>query len=134
MDDESEKPARRTRVVNVYDNRFGQRWTWEGDTHRNRRALEDITWDKVIRGRVLLLGDVKAHSPVWNPHCRRRKNAKALEDLIVKFDLLINNKSGWTTRPASTGVFIIDLSLSTIESGFLTLWEIPEEYPSLSRS
>ena len=79
-----------------------------------------------------MLGDVNAHSPVWNPHCRRRQNAKLLEDLIEKFDLLINNESGRTTRPASAGVSVIDLALSTIELGFLTLWEIPEEYPSLS--
>lgn len=132
MDGQSDKPARRTRVVNVYDNRVGQGCTWEGDMPRSQRALEDIMWDRVIRGRVLFLGDVNTHSLVWNPHCRRRKNAKPLEDLIERFDLLINNKLGRTTRPASTGVSVIDLVLSTIvELGFLTLWEILEEYPSL---
>ena len=119
-------------MVNVYDNRVGQGCTWEGDMPQNQRVLEDIMWDRVIRGRVLFLGDVNAHSPVWNPHYRRRDNAKPLEDLIEKFDLLINNKLGRTTRPASTGVSVIDLALSTVELGFLTLWEVPEEYPSLS--
>lgn len=130
FDGQSDRPTRRTGVVNIYDNRVGQGYTWEGETPGNRRAIEDVMWDRVIWGRVLLLGDVNAHSPVWNLHCQRRKNAKPLEDLIERFDLLINNESGRTTRPASTGVSVIDLALSTVELGFR--WEIPEEYPSLS--
>ena len=35
MDSQSKRLARRTRVVNVYDNRVGQGSTWEGDTPRN---------------------------------------------------------------------------------------------------
>ena len=132
IDIRSHKPARRTRVVNVYDNRVGQRCTWQGNTPRIRKALDDVTWDRVIRGRVLFLRDVNAHSPIWNSHCRGRKNAKPLEDLIEKFNLLINNESGRTTRPASDGISIIDLALSTAELGPLTLWEIPDDYPSLS--
>lgn len=80
----------------------------------------------------MLLGDINAHSPIWNSHCQRRKNAKPLKDLIEKFDLLVNNEPGRTTRPASEGMSIIDLALSTTELEFLTLWEILEEYPSLS--
>lgn len=34
------------------------------------------------------------------------------------------------TRPASAGVSVINLALSTVELGFLSLWEISEEYPS----
>lgn len=75
---------------------------------------------------------MNAHSPLWNPHCQRGKNANPLEELIENFDLLINNESGRPTRPASGGVSIIDLALSTVELGPLTLWEIPEDYPSLS--
>ena len=80
----------------------------------------------------MFLGDVNAHSPIWNPYCRGRKNAKPLKEFIEKFNLLINNESGRTTRPASDGVSIIDLALSTVELSFLTLWEIPKDYPSLS--
>ena len=63
MDSRLNKPARQTRVVNAYDNQVRQGYTWEGNTPRSRRALEDIIWDRVIRGQVLLLGDVNAHSP-----------------------------------------------------------------------
>lgn len=101
VDSRTNKPARRTRVVNAYDNRVGQGCTWEENTPQTRRALEDIVWDRVIRERVLLVGDMNAHSPIWNSHCQRRKNAKPLEDLIEKFGLLVNNEPGRTTRPAS---------------------------------
>lgn len=132
MDSQANKPGRRTMVINAYDNRAGQECTWEGNTPRNRRKLEDIIWDRVIRGRVLLLGDINTQSPTWNPHCRRKKNTKPLEDIIEKFDSLINNESGQATRPASNGVSIIDLALTTAELGFLTLWEIPKDHPNLS--
>ena len=42
VDGQSDNPTRRTRVVNIYDNRVGQRCMWEGETPQNRRALEDI--------------------------------------------------------------------------------------------
>lgn len=132
IDGQFNKLTRRTRVINIYDNRVGQGCTWVGHTPQNRRALENILWDRVNRGRVLLLGDINAHSPLWNPHCQRIINAKSLDELIEKFHLLINNESGRATRPASRGVSIIDLTLSTIELGPLSLWEIPQDYPSLS--
>ena len=125
LDPRSKKPGRKTRIVNVYENRVGKGCTWDGGISRTRRALEDINWEPVIRGRVLIAGDINAHSPVWNPHYYRRQNALVLEELIEKFDLLIN-------RPSSHNVSIIDLALSTVELGPLTLWEIPEEYPALS--
>lgn len=75
---------------------------------------------------------MNAYSPIWNPHCRRRRNAKPLEDFIEKFDLLVNNKSKQATKPASDGVSIIDFALSIVEQEFLTLWEIPKDYLSLS--
>lgn len=75
----------------------------------------------MIQGRVLLLGDVNTHSPVWNLYCQRKQNAKSLKDLIEKFDLLINNKLGRIIKSVSAGVSIIDLVLLIIELSFLTL-------------
>lgn len=116
----------------IDDNQVGQGCTWVGHTSGNRRVLEDNMWDRVIQGRVLLLGDLNPHSPLWNPHCQRRVNAKPLEDVIEKFHLLINNESGRSTGPTRRGVSIIDLALSAVELGPLSLWEIPEDFPSLS--
>ena len=116
----------------MYDNREGRDCTWDGGINRIRRALEDINWEPVIRGRVLIAGDINAHSPVWNPHCHRKQNASVLEELIDHFGLFVNNEPGRSTRPISQGISVIDLALSTAELGPLTLWEIPEEYPALS--
>ena len=118
-------------VICVYDNRVGRGCTWDGGIRR-MRALEDVNWEPVIRGRVLIAGDINAHSPVGNPQCYRRQNASVLEELIDQFGLLITNEPGSSTRPTSQGISVIDLALSTAELGPLTLWEIPEEYPALS--
>ncbi len=80
----------------------------------------------------MIAGDINTHSPLWKPHCQRRQNAAILEDFIDQFALIINNEPGRSTRPASQGVSVIDLALSTTELGPLTLWEIPEDYPALS--
>lgn len=45
----------------------------------------------------------------------------------------MNNDPDYATRPSSQGMIsIIDLALSSAELGPLCIWEIPEEYPSLS--
>ncbi len=79
-----------------------------------------------------MLGDMNAHSTSWNPHCVRRQNAGPLEELIEKYELIVNNNTDFPTRPRSPGMSIIDLALTTASLGPLTLWEIPEEYPSVS--
>ena len=137
LDPQSGKRLRRTRVVNLYDNKVGkgQPWLcqpWEGSCPAIRRAIQDICWRSVIRGRVLIVGDMNAHSSIWNPHCRQKQNAGPLEELIETYELLINNDTDFPTRPGSRGISIIDLALTSPDLGLLRGWEIPEEYPSLS--
>ena len=79
-----------------------------------------------------MAGDFNACSPVWNSHCHRRQNTTIFEDIIELFGLLINNEPIRATRPSSRDVLIIDLALSSPKLGPLTLWEISDEYPSLS--
>ena len=123
---------RRTRVVNLYDNVVDEGHTWQGPTSVVRRALQDIRWNPIIRGRVLMIGDMIAHSSSWNPHCHRRQNAGPLEELIETYELIVNNDTDFPARPGSQRFSIIDLALTTENLGPLTLWEIVEEYPSLS--
>lgn len=124
---------RRTRIVNVYDNKLGRGQTWGGSDPRLRRAIQDISWEQILKGRVLVLGNMNAHSPMWNPHCQTRKNSGPLEALIDRFELIVNKNPDYATRPISHGgVSIIDLALSSPELGPLSFWEIPGEYPSLS--
>lgn len=131
LDSQSKKPRRKTQVVNVYNNRVGRGYTRDDGIRRIRRALEDVNWEPIMWSRVLIAGDINAYSSIWNPHCHRRQNASVLEEFIGKFSLLINNKLGRPTRPASQGISVIDLSLSIAELGPLTLWEIPEKHPAL---
>lgn len=105
-------PIRRTRVVNMYDNIIGQGYTWQGHTATVRRALEDIPWNRILQGRVLLLRDMNAHSPSWNPHCTRRQNSALLESLIDRYELIINNNTDYPTRPRSQEISVIDLALT----------------------
>ena len=85
-----------------------------------------------MRGQVLIVGDMNAHSPMWNPHCRQNNNAGPLEELIERCELIVNNDTKFPTRPSSPGISIIDLALTSPDLGPLRVWEIPEEYPSLS--
>lgn len=63
----SKKLPRKTRVVNVYDNKLREGYPWQRSTTRVRRAIEDMSWRLIIQGRVLIVGDVNAHSTIWNP-------------------------------------------------------------------
>jgi hypothetical protein len=55
---------RRTRLINIYDNRIGLGTCYKGDSDRTWRAIEDIQWQPLLRGRAVLLGDFNAHSPL----------------------------------------------------------------------
>ena len=124
---------RKTRIVNIYDNKLGEGQTWQGSELRIRQAIEDFPWQFIMKRRVLIVGDMNAHSPIWNPHCHTRKNAGPLEGLTDSYESIVNNDPDHATRPLSQGsVSIIDLALTSPSLGPLCIWEIPEEYPSLS--
>lgn len=42
LDKQTKRPGRKTRALNVYDNRVGQGCTWTGGNTQVRRALEDL--------------------------------------------------------------------------------------------
>ncbi len=113
------KLPRRTRVVNLYDNKLGEGYPWQGTSTQVRRAIEDIGWRSIIKGRILIVGDINAHSTMRNPHCRQPKNAGPLEELIEGFELIVNNDSDFPTRPQSQRISIIDLALTSQELGVL---------------
>src|SRR5271156_5828740 len=124
---------RRTRLINIYDNRIGLGTCYKGDAHRSWRAIEDITWNTLLRGRVVLLGDFNAHSPAWNPLISQRKDAGPLEQLIEDYNLILNNEPGAITRPGKeNGGSIIDLTFTTEELGPLEIWAIETEWPTPS--
>ena len=132
VDPKSGKNLRKIRIVNLYDNKVGQEQLWKRSCSKVRRAMEDIGWRQVIQGRVLIVGDINAHNPSWNSHCRQRYNAGPLEELIKTYDLLVNNNSDFSTQLRSQEFSIINLALTNLDLGIFRVWEIPEEYPLLS--
>ena len=44
----SRKYFRRTRIVNLYDNKIGNRCVWQGSSSTIHRAIKDIPWRQVI--------------------------------------------------------------------------------------
>ena len=112
--------SRKTRIINLYDDWVGDGYQWRGDKDGKRRAIEDVSWDKVIEKRTKLVGDFNAHSPYWNSLCRRRIRADQLESIIDRHKLLVNNEMTTPTRLKQTsGCFIIDLTMSTPDLGYL---------------
>ncbi|RJE16648.1 reverse transcriptase, partial [Aspergillus sclerotialis] len=71
--------------------------------------------------------------PIWNAQARTRVNAEALEQLIDRYSLHINNTPGEATRHKLTpGLSIIDLALSSQALGPLEAWEIDTDKPTTS--
>ena len=60
--------------------------------------------------RVLIVGDMNAYSPIWNPHYRQNINVGPLEELIESYELIVNNDTDFPTRSSSLGISIIDLA------------------------
>ena len=58
------KVVRKTRVVNLYNNKVDKGQVWERSSPRLGRAIQDISWHQIIRVRLLIVGDVNAHSPI----------------------------------------------------------------------
>jgi hypothetical protein len=81
-----------------------------------------------LRGRVVLLRDFNAYSPLWDLF-QTRNNAGPLEDIIAEFGLILNNEPGAIIRPteAVNSCYIgsiIDLTFTTPEIGLLESWVI----------
>lgn len=74
-----------------------------------------MSWQSLIKRRVLIVGDMNVHNTMWNPHCHRRQNGGPLEMLIETYELLVNNDPDYATRPSSGGIFIINLALTSPE-------------------
>lgn len=127
--DSQQKKKRKTRLVNVYDNWVGEGQVFRGDRTERRRAIDDIDWNNVIKGRTIILGDFNAHSPYGNLACRHRLRADQLETIIDDYGLLVNNDTTMATRPKQTpGHSIIDLTLTIPELDYLPAWTIDPDY------
>jgi hypothetical protein len=96
---------REVTLVNVYDGkREGQRPAQRGD------------WGKIMGGakKVIVAGDMNAHSKMWNPKTKKRRNATFWEGIVEEYGLVIwNSEEGTRVGPNTDSVSIIDLTLSS---------------------
>jgi len=93
-------------MVNVYDQR-----PQEGQ----KRLVQQADWEAIMAGgRVVVAGDMNAHSQKWNPKATRPRNATFWEDLIEKHELVLwNSEEGTRAGPGANGTSIIDLTVLT---------------------
>jgi len=81
-------------LVNVYDQRpqGGQKW-----------FAQQVDWEAIMAGgRVVIAGDMNAHSQKWNPKATKRRNATFREALIEKHELIIwNSEEGTRAGPGT---------------------------------
>lgn len=45
---------------------------WDSSISYIQKALENIKWESVIQGRVLIAGNINTHSPIWNFYCHSK--------------------------------------------------------------
>ena len=91
-------------IANVYDRQSG-----------SERPAQKAKWGEIAKQkRVIIAGDMNAHSQMWNPRAKYRRNATFWEDLIEKEDLFIwNNEEATRCGPAASNHSIIDLTLAS---------------------
>lgn len=92
-------------IVNVYDR------------HRENgeRPAQMANWSAVAKSaRVVIAGDMSAHSRMWNAQATRRRDAAFWEKLIEDEALVIwNSEEATRSSPEATYHSIIDLTLSS---------------------
>ena len=133
LDQKTRIPTRRTRVVNVYDQVIGREYTYLGAYVRRRRAIEDVSWDRIIIERIVFIGDFNAYNSKWNSTCENLIGARLLEALLTKFNLIVINEEGVPTRRSLEKVFIIDLAITAPSIGDIIIWYIlGRSYSSMS--
>ena len=68
IDGQTEKRLRKTKVINLYDKKIGRGQLWKRSFPIPRRAIQDTCWRLVILGKVLMVRDMNAYSPIWNSY------------------------------------------------------------------
>jgi hypothetical protein len=123
---------RKTRLVNTYDNRIGSETCYKGNHDRSKRAIEDIRWKPILRGRVILLRDFNAHSSAWDPLISLYIEAGSLEQIIEDYNLILNNEPKAITKLGKIKSSIINLTFTTLDIGPLKSWAVERDNPTPS--
>ena len=102
---------RRIRVINIYDQVIGRKYTYLKVYIRKRRVIKDISQDKIIIKRIIFISDFNAHSLKQNFIYENLIEARLLEALLTKFNLIIINEKGMLIKRLLKKIFIIDLAI-----------------------
>ena len=98
-------------IANVYD--------WHAGSENNRPAQRVAQGEIARYKRVIVAGDMNAHSKMWNPRTTRPRNNTFWEQLIQEHDLVVWNSEGETRMGAGAEIHsIIYLTLSSQEVVF----------------
>jgi len=94
-------------IASVYDRH-------EGRNEANRPA-QHAAWGEIVKHRrVIVAGDMNAHSKMWNPKATYSKNHTFWERLITEENLFVwNNEEATRMGPGAMNHSIIDLTLSS---------------------
>ena len=106
-------PLKRIKIVNVYDQFIGRKYTFLGAYIRRRRTIKDISQNKIIIEKIVLIGDFNAYNSKWNLIYEKLIKVKAFEALLTKFNLIVINEKGVPTRRSSEKIFIINLVVTS---------------------
>jgi hypothetical protein len=99
------KGKKYVRVINVYDGKRGR-----------DRPAQRADWGKILEGskKVVVAGDMNAHSKIWNPRAEKRRNATFWEEIIEQHRLVIwNSEEATRSGPNTDRISIIDLTLAS---------------------
>ena len=120
------------RVVNVYDQVISREYTYLGIYMRRRRAIEDVSWNRIITERIVFIGDFNVYSSKWNHIYERLIGVRLLEKLLDKYNLIVINEERVIIRRLLEKVSIIDLIiiLSSL-SDFMTWYILGKIYSSM---
>ena len=97
--------------MNVYNKVINRKYTYLEAYTKRRRAIKDISWDRIIIKRIILINDFNVYSLKQNSIYENLIRARPLEALLIKFNSIIINGKGMLIKRLLEKIFIIDLAI-----------------------
>ena len=62
FDQKTRIPIRRIKIINVYDQVIGRKYTYLGAYIRKKRAIKDVSQNKIIIKRIIFINDFNVYN------------------------------------------------------------------------
>lgn len=82
-----------------------------------QQSIKDVSWRLIIKGQVVIIGDINVYSTVSNCYCYQKHKIDPLENLIKTYRLIVNNNTNSSTCLSSHELLFIDFALTNFELG-----------------